>query len=35
MISAEEFEGGFTVRAIDPKTLATLATLDLKTDYLV
>ena len=29
-----EFEGKFTVKVLDPKTLATYATLDLKTDYL-
>lgn len=35
MLTAEEFEGAFTVKAIDPKTLAILASLDLKTDYMV
>jgi len=35
MLAAEEFEGAFTVKAIDPKTLAILASLDLKTDYMV
>ena len=32
---AMEFEGKFTVKALNPTTLATYVTLDLETDYTV
>jgi len=30
-----EFEGGFTLKALDPATLAAYCSLDLETDYSV
>jgi hypothetical protein len=30
-----DFEGKFTVKALDPTTLSTFGTLDLRTDYTI
>ena len=35
MLPDTEFEGKFTLKALDPKTFTVYASLDLKTDYMV